>query len=56
LRTDGSVTCWGKFGRVQTTPSAGTFTQISAGGYHTCALRIDGSVTCWGDFVLPEKP
>jgi len=27
----------------------GTVAQVSAGGYHTCALRTDGTVACWGD-------
>ena len=26
----------------------GTFTQISAGGDHSCGLRADGSAVCWG--------
>ena len=33
------------------------FTQISAGGDHTCGLRADGSVTCWGgDFFGQSAP
>ncbi len=26
----------------------GTFTTVSAGGGHSCALRTDGTVACWG--------
>src|SRR5216117_1087585 len=26
----------------------GTVSQVSAGGYHSCALRTDGAVACWG--------
>ena len=25
------------------------FTQVSAGGYHTCGLKGDGTVACWGE-------
>ena len=30
------------------TPPAGTFTTITAGGYHTCGLRDDGTTTLLG--------
>src|SRR6266705_1771475 len=26
----------------------GTVSQVSAGCYHSCALRTDGTVACWG--------
>jgi len=32
----------------QSTPPPGTFTQISAGANHTCAISTDGSLICWG--------
>jgi alpha-tubulin suppressor-like RCC1 family protein len=38
-----------------TTPGGGSTSppsavrQVSAGGYHTCALVTNGTVTCWGD-------
>ncbi len=33
----------------QATPPAGTFTAVSAGGFHACGLRTNGALACWGD-------
>ena len=50
MRTDGILACWGANIFVQPMPPAGTFSQVSAGLFHTCALRTDGTVACWGYF------
>ncbi|HMD33900.1 MAG TPA: Ig-like domain-containing protein [Vicinamibacterales bacterium] len=31
-----------------TVPNLGSFTDLAAGGYHTCALYGDGTAKCWG--------
>ncbi len=33
----------------RTLAPTGTFTQVSAGGSHSCAVRTDGTVACWGN-------
>ena len=39
------------------TPGSFQFTQVSAGGYHTCGVRADGAVACWGSNCLrPVQP
>ena len=48
LTPGGAVECWGLDDDGQASPPTGEFTQITAGGYHTCALRPDGQVACWG--------
>ena len=40
--------CWGYNHRGQASAPPGRFTEISAGGFHTCALREDGGAVCWG--------
>jgi alpha-tubulin suppressor-like RCC1 family protein len=60
---NGDLWCWGsndtgelgdgttanRSSPVQVATSGATFTQISAGYGHTCALKADGTVWCWGD-------
>ncbi|MGA3058495.1 MAG: hypothetical protein ABSE70_10755 [Candidatus Limnocylindrales bacterium] len=64
IRSDGAVECWGSDdsgqlgngGAIPGTNSSNPVmvsgltnaTQISAGKYHTCAVRSDGTVWCWG--------
>ena len=63
LTTGGGVKCWGsatggrlgngettgsRVSPVDVTPSGLTFTQVSAGAYHTCAITTAGGVKCWG--------
>jgi alpha-tubulin suppressor-like RCC1 family protein len=49
VKTDGGIICWGDNSSGQSTPPAGTFTSVSAGGQHTCGVKSDGGETCWGD-------
>ena len=48
IKNDGTLACWGYNGNGQSTPPAGTFTQVSAGQYHTCGIQSDGTLACWG--------
>ncbi len=45
---NGQLACWGYNNDGEASPLPGSFTQVSAGGYHTCGLKVDGTVGCWG--------
>jgi alpha-tubulin suppressor-like RCC1 family protein len=54
IQTDSTVACWGANESGQSTPPAGTFTQISAGvSGNICGLRSDGTIACWPDGGTP---
>ena len=48
LRTDATITCWGRNDDDQTDAPPGTFTAITTGGHHSCGLHTDATITCWG--------
>ena len=58
LKTDATITCWGRndFGKADA-PS-GTFNAVTAGADHTCGLKTDATITCWGrnDFGKADAP
>ena len=58
LKTDATLVCWGRseYGEtpVPAEVSAGTFSEVSAGDYHSCVIldgqngQTAGTVQCWG--------
>jgi hypothetical protein len=56
VRFNGAIACKGDNSKGQATPPAGEFSQVIAGGDHTCAQVVDHydvmknrSLVCWGD-------
>ena len=54
MRTNRSVTCWGRNGWGQANSPVGVFEAVAAGSTHSCGLLADGTVTCWGEGFLGE--
>ena len=48
IKTSGTLACWGNNSEGQATAPAGTYTIVSAGDFHTCAIKTDGTLACWG--------
>ena len=55
VRARGTVECWGGNFYGQSTPPAGTFSQIDSGWIHTCGLKTDGTAACWGDNLYNQS-
>lgn len=51
----GPVRCWGYNHHGQAQPPEGIFLQVSAGRYHSCAIRREETVTCWGEELRVPK-
>ena len=49
LKTDATITCWGKNGSGRADAPGGTFSAVTAGWRHTCGLKTDATITCWGN-------
>jgi alpha-tubulin suppressor-like RCC1 family protein len=47
LRTDATVDCWGIVDD-ETMAPPGSFTAITTGNDHSCAIDTSGMVDCWG--------
>lgn len=50
----GAAGTGGSDGSADATPAHGCAVQVSAGSYHTCAVRTDGTLWCWGPNTLGE--
>ena len=48
LRTDGTITCWGRNRDGQADAPGGQYSAVAAGSNHSCGLRTNGTITCWG--------
>ena len=46
--TEGDLVCWGWNEYGQAAPPPGSFTAVSVGGAHACALTPAGAIECWG--------
>jgi alpha-tubulin suppressor-like RCC1 family protein len=55
VMADSSLTCWGSNAYGQSTPSAGSYSAVSTGRRHACALDSFGVATCWGDNSYGER-
>ncbi|MFT7581916.1 MAG: alpha-tubulin suppressor-like RCC1 family protein [Myxococcota bacterium] len=53
VETSGVISCWGPLTWPQLNPPSGTFTQVTLGWWHGCALTPNGQVACWGLVTAP---
>ncbi len=53
-QSDSHLECWGDNTAGVATPPAGTFTSVSAGYTHACAVATDHTVSCWGQAAASD--
>jgi len=51
VRTDETVACWYKSGRLETVEKEAPPVHVSAGAYQSCAIDQTGDLFCWGACV-----
>ena len=44
----GAIECWGSYETSMLDAPTGSFTAISVGRHHACAIRDTGAIECWG--------
>jgi alpha-tubulin suppressor-like RCC1 family protein len=54
VHTDGTLACWG-YGYQLPPAISGTFSSVSVGDAHACAIRSDGAAVCWGDTTFDQS-
>lgn len=47
-RKDGHIVCWGLNDFGQANALLGSYSSLSMGQYHGCAIKKNGTLTCWG--------
>ena len=47
-RKDGHIVCWGLDDFGQANALQGSYSSLSMGQYHGCAIKKNGTLTCWG--------
>ena len=56
IRSNATVTCWGRNDRGPLKAPEGFFNSLSADTFHTCGIRVDGRLTCWGSGQWQDVP
>jgi len=49
LRSDGTITAWGRNDKGECTVPSGTYRSVAAGADFSLAIRADGSIAAWGN-------
>jgi len=48
IKTDNTLTCWGRNEDGETDGPGGAFTTVSTGYKYSCGVKTDNTVACWG--------